>query len=99
MATGSVDFARELPRPIGPQHEDDEPVFGDADGPDPDGVAHECEFGENAVCKKVSFLTPIFSTSVLMKSRYSFDKNHLASIYRKYRSLFIHAKSGGPHPP
>ena len=55
MAAGPVDFARELSRPVGPQHEDDEPVFGDADGPDPDGIAHESEFGENAVCKTFHF--------------------------------------------
>ena len=72
MATGSVDFARELSRPVGPQHEDDEPVFGDADGPDPDGVAHESEFGENAVYKKISFFDSDIWHSVLMKLR-NFD--------------------------
>ena len=35
----------------GPEHEDDEAVAGDADGPDTDGVAHQRELVEDGVWK------------------------------------------------
>ncbi len=51
MSSGSVDFIGELSRPVGSQHEDNEPIFGDTDGPDPDGVAHERKLRENPICE------------------------------------------------